>query len=312
MGDELWNAVFKVDRHKVSRRTAMSGHVISEQVKAIIGDTLLAYQAIEHAMKDIARSVDVYLPILVSSPLSVSESLSMTREKVEKIVRKRAKDIAASTMGGVVKEYLKILEPLTFSEADDASTGSSFRIKFEITTGEAERKAWAKEIEELVAERNWVVHQSLCELGAATEAKRDAALEKVKACNAHAHTVLKTVGHQAERSATMRQLMAENLGGDFQMFMMTMFGVTGLMSDRKSMRPDKDGWVPVQRLLSRCEAEFGDDLKGACELTQTKSPLEFLKKQLGGIEIKEQKTKNGTRLMYKMPKDVNSQKKAVR
>jgi len=282
----------------------MSDQTSNDQITLLIGDTILVYQAIEHAMKAIARCVDVTVPISVP--------VSMAMEKAEKIVKKRANDIAASTMGGVVKEYLKLFEPLTFSEADDAVEVCSFRIKLEITTGEAERKAWAKEIEVLVAERNWVVHQFLFELGAATEAKRDAALEKLKTCNVRAHTVLERVAHQAKAPDTMRQLMAENHGACVQKVMMTMFKVAGLMSDRKCMRPDKDGWVPVQRLLARCETEFGDDLKCAYELTQTKSPLEFLKKQMGGIEFKEQKTKNGMRVMYKMPTDVISKKKAVR
>lgn len=87
---------------------------------AIVGNTLLAYQAIEHSMKAVARHVDVSVPFTLD--------LDGSKAKAEKIVRKRVQLIDASTMGGVVKEYLKLFEPLTFSEAEDSATEGSFRL----------------------------------------------------------------------------------------------------------------------------------------------------------------------------------------
>jgi hypothetical protein len=94
--------------------------LISEQVMAIVGNTIFVYQAIEHSMKDIARHVDVSVPITLNP--------NDSKTKAEKIVRKRVKLIDASTMGGVVKEYLKLFEPLTFTEADNAATEGSIRL----------------------------------------------------------------------------------------------------------------------------------------------------------------------------------------
>lgn len=272
----------------------MADQLISDRVMAIVGNTLLVYQAIEHAMKDIARHVDVSVPFTLNPADS--------KAKAEKIVGKRSKLISASTMGGVVKEYLKLFEPLTFSEADDSATEGSIRLKIEITTNEEDRRAWAKEIEVLVAERNWIVHQSLLGLNDQEVTNREIALEKLRACNKHAHEVYSRIQHHASVNAYGRQVMAETLiGGPVQKLMGTMLKVTFLMHNRKSMKPNKDGWVPVQRLQARCEEEFGDELKEACETTQTKSVIEFLKKQMGGIEITEHKTKNGARLMFRMP-----------
>ena len=94
---------------------------------AIVGNTMFVYQAIEHSMKDIARHVDVSVPITLNPGDS--------KAKAAKIIGKRAKLISASTMGGVVKEYLKLFEPLTFSEAEESATEGSFRLKFEIGGG---------------------------------------------------------------------------------------------------------------------------------------------------------------------------------
>ena len=282
----------------------MADQLISEQVMAIVGNTLLAYQAIEHSMKAVARHVDVSVPFTLD--------LDGSKAKAEKIVRKRVQLIDASTMGGVVKEYLKLFEPLTFSEADDSATEGSFRIKMELTTDETERKAWGQEIAQLVAERNWVVHQSLLELCDATDAKRNGAVDRVKACNAHAHSVLIRTGHQAEVISKRRQLMAKDLAVCVDKLMMPSLLISTLASDKKNMRPDKDGWVPLQRLLARCEVILGDALNDACGLTQTKKKLDFLKKQMGGFEFKEQKTKNGMRVMYRIPEAATPEKKASR
>jgi len=274
------------------RKSIMADQLISERVMAIVGNTLLTYQAIEHLMKDIARSVDVSVPIT----LNPSES----KAKAEKIVGKRVKLINASTMGGVVKEYLKLFEPLTFSDDDDAATEGSYRIKFEINTGEAERNTRAKEIEALVAERNWVVHQSLLELNAQEIAVRESAVEKLRACNSNAHKIYSEIQIQAMMHADVRKRMIGPLGEQLQKLMGTMLNVTFLMHDRKGMKPNKDGWVPVERLQTRCREKFGNELMEACAATQTKSVLEFIKKQMGGIEIQEHKTKNGSQLMYRL------------
>ena len=110
----------------------------------------------------------------------------------------------------------------------------------------------------------------------------------------------------------MRQQMAEIIVVHYEKLILPLLDIFAIMSDKKSMRPDIDGWVPLQRLLARCESVLGNALKEACELTQTKKKLEFLKKQMGGIEIKEQKTKNGIRLMYRMPEDASPDKNEVR
>lgn len=94
--------------------------------------------------------------------------------------------------------------------------------------------------------------------------------------------------------------------------MMPSLLISSLASDKKNMRPDKDGWVPLQRLLARCEVILGDALNDACGLTQTKKKLDFLKKQMGGFEFKEQKTKNGMRVMYRIPEADTPEKKASR
>lgn len=282
----------------------MADQLISEQVMAIVGNTLLAYQAIEHSMKAVARHVDVSVPFTLD--------LDGSKAKAEKIVRKRVQLIDASTMGGVVKEYLKLFEPLTFSEAEDSATEGSFRIKMELTTNEEDRRAWAKEIEDLVAERNWVVHQSLLELCDTTEAKREGALDRIKACNTHAHAVLVRVGQQAEVTSKTRPLIAKELAVCVEKVMWPSLCISAVASDKVHMKPDKDGWVPLQRLLARCENILDDTLKEACGLTQTKKKMDFLKKQMGGFEFKEQKTKNGMRSMFRIPEAVTPKKEAVR
>ena len=40
--------------------------------------------------------------------------------------------------------------------------------------------------------------------------------------------------------------------------------------------------------------------------------MDFLKKQMGGFEFKEQKTKNGMRSMFRIPEAVTPKKEAVR
>jgi len=283
----------------------MADQLISERVMAIVGNTLLAYQAIEHLMKDIARWSDVTVPIT----LNPSES----KAKAEKSAGRRAKLISSSTMGGVVKEeYLKLFEPLTFSEAEESATEGSFRLKMELPTGEAERNAWAKEVEQLVAERNWVVHHSLLELCGATDAICDGAFDRMKVCNAHAHAVLMRVGHQAEVTSKTRQLMAKELAVCVGKVMLPILCVSAAASDKKHMRPDKDGWVPLHRLLARCEVILGDALNDACGLTQTKKKLDFLKKQMGGFEFQDQKTKNGMRVMYRIPEAAAPKKTSAR
>ena len=271
----------------------MADQLISEQVMAIVGNTILVYQAIEHSMKDVAHHVDVSVPFTLNPDDS--------KAKATKIIGKRAKLISASTMGGVVKEYLKLFEPLTFSEAEESATEGSFRLKLELPTGETERAAWAKEVEQLVAERNWVVHQSLLELCDATDTKRNGAIDRVKACNSHAHAVLIKVGHQAELTTKTRQLMVKDLALCVEKVMLPALCISFAASDKKHMKPDKDGWVPLQRLLARCEVILGDALNDACGFTQTKGKLDFLKKQMCGFEFKEQKTKNGMRVMYRVP-----------
>jgi hypothetical protein len=286
------------------REAIMADQLISEQVMAIVGNTILVYQAIEHSMKDVAHHVDVSVPFTLN--------LDESKAKAAKIIGKRAKLIRTSTMGGVVKEYLKLFEPLTFSEAEESATEGSVRVKLELPTGAAERVAWAKEVEQLVAERNWVVHQSLLELCDATDAKRNGAVDRVKACNAHAHAVLIKVGRQAELTTKTRQLMAKDLAVCVEKVMLPSLCVTAAASDKEHMRPDKDGWVPLQRLLARCEVILGDALNDACGLTQTKKKLDFLKKQMGGFEFKEQKTKNGMRVMYRIPEAATPKKTASR
>lgn len=265
----------------------MAEQLISEEVMTIVGNTLLVYQAIEHLMKDIARSSDVTIPL--------------SAEKAVKIVKKRLKTVTSSTMGGVVKEeYLKIFEPLSFTEADDAITEANVRLKYEIVTNEEKRKSWAKDIEELVAERNWIVHQSLLALNAQEVAVKERTAEKLKSCNAHAHKIYSEIQIQAMMIEDTRKRMSGPLGEQVLKLGETARKVTRLMHDRKSMKPNKDGWVPVERLQTRCREKFGDELMEACAATQTKSVLEFIKKQMGGIEIQEHKMKNGSQLMYRL------------
>lgn len=296
----------------------MADQIISEQIKAVVGDTLFVYQAIEHAMKDIARYVDVTL----SSTLDDADSLA----KSTNILKKLRKVIASSTMGGVVKDYLKLFEPLTITDADNVDLlGLSIRFKFEINTSAKDRTAWTKEIEQLIAERNWIVHQSLVELNAQEVAVRKSAIEKFGFCNAHAHKIYSEIQTQAMTLADMqkRNVMsllhalsessarpqaqplsepqARLLREKLKRLKETIRKVTGLMHDRKSMKPNKDGWVPVARLQTRCREKFGDALKEACEMMQSTSVNDFLMKQMGDIEIEEHKTKNGTQFMFRMP-----------
>lgn len=281
----------------------MSGLQNIDQIKILIGDTILVYQGIENLMKSVARHVDVSVPIVLDS--------SVDHAKTEKIIEKRTRHINSSTMGGAAKEYLKVFEPLTFSEADGAAFESSFRMKMEISTNEADRKAWAKEVEQLVVERNWVVHQSLAGLCGSTGTPRNDTFERLKACNAHAQTVLQLVERQAETTRIMRQVMSEKLIEGVITVMVPSLCISVVANNKKAMRPDKEGWIPLQRLLARCEIVLGETLNEACGLTQTKK-LEFLRQQMVGVEVKEQKTKKGVRMMFRIPETAAPVKEETR
>lgn len=116
-------------------------------VTAMIGETVLVYQAVEHLMKRIAQVSDI------SAPLS----------RFKASCEKRAKHVASSTMGGVVEDFLQILEPLIIDE-DERITETCFRMKFEVVTDADERRIWSERTRALVADRNWLIHQSRFDL----------------------------------------------------------------------------------------------------------------------------------------------------
>jgi hypothetical protein len=146
--------------------------MINEQIEAVIGETLLVYQAIEHLMKKIASAAEISVPVA----------------GVKKAIKKRMRSIAKSTMGNVVDEYLKIFEPYAFDERSDSEAW--IQIKLDIGKWREDHAGWEKEIEELIGDRNWLVHQSLTGLRSSDSEVKNRTEEKIRQCNMKAKTAL--------------------------------------------------------------------------------------------------------------------------
>lgn len=99
--------------------------------------------------------------------------------------------------------------------------------------------------------------------------------------------------------------MVKRLGGDLVLnlakFHVLTLKVAKLSENAQLMKPDIDGWVPMQRLLERCKQEFGQEYEDVRRLFQAPGEIGLLTTLMAGVEISERPIKNGVQLMYRVP-----------
>lgn len=114
------------------------------RLQGLMGRNLMVYQDLESLMKELAFAVHLFVPLEGGA-----DALKLRRERIQKL-----------TLGGTVDDVMRLFDP--YDEA--VASGNWLEIKLSLQWDTLDKDAERRRFAEVIAERNWLVHNSLREL----------------------------------------------------------------------------------------------------------------------------------------------------
>lgn len=141
-----------------------------------------------------------------------------------------------ATLGNAIPEYLKL-----FAKAAEEPECNGFRvaIKISLAMSEVEQANQILALKEVVAERNWLVHKPLLDLDTQSPESEHSWNARLDEQHAKATVLCKELLEEWKTIQDLKSDAAEHS----MAFMLASI----VLSDRKKMKPDSEGWIPIDR-----------------------------------------------------------------